>query len=180
MDAATISSKNGIGGHHRAISVDTAAGVAIHGCDEPCVFVCCDRDHGPTGLNVLKPVTLGGGLTRFKAVVYLRLRKIQGAIVSLEQLAAEFLVDDEVVSERLEKMIERLLLFCLVCKNGTVEIISGGLSGSDQVKLVLSARLVASKLKGFFFGGRRGERRRNWSVHRPSEESSGGSREGVR
>jgi hypothetical protein len=68
--------------------------------------------------------------------------------MSLEQLASEFLVDDEVGSKRLEKMIEKLLPFCLVRRNGAVEIVGGGLSGKDQVKLILSARLVASKLGG--------------------------------
>jgi hypothetical protein len=66
--------------------------------------------------------------------------------MTLNELKEKFLVNDEFRSERLESLILKALPHCVVQKNGIVEIKRLGLSGKDQVKLVLAARLIASKL----------------------------------
>src|SRR5580698_6877681 len=66
--------------------------------------------------------------------------------MSLEDLAGQFLVEDSIGSERLQRLLEKLLPHCVVHKNGAVDI-TGNFSGKESVKLVLAARLVASKLK---------------------------------
>jgi hypothetical protein len=50
-------------------------------------------------------------------------------------------------SDRLGSIIEKLLPYCVVRTNGTVEVAAEKFSGKNQVKLVLASRLVASKLK---------------------------------
>jgi hypothetical protein len=66
--------------------------------------------------------------------------------MDIKKLTEQFLVDDEATPEKLGELIQKLLRYCVVRKNGTVDISRGNLSGRDLVKLVLSARLVASKL----------------------------------
>jgi hypothetical protein len=66
--------------------------------------------------------------------------------MDLARLRSEFLVDDDVSPERLSKLIESLLRYCVVSKTGKVEVRSLDLSGRQLVKLVLVARLVAHKL----------------------------------
>jgi hypothetical protein len=67
--------------------------------------------------------------------------------VDIETLSKQFLVDDEVGSDRLGKIIEGLLPYCVVRTNGSVEVAVEKFSGKNQVKLVLASRLVASKLE---------------------------------
>lgn len=67
--------------------------------------------------------------------------------MDLNKLTEQFLVDDEATPEKLGEWIQKLLPYCVVRKNGTVDMVGGKLSGKELVKLVLSARLVASKLK---------------------------------
>jgi hypothetical protein len=66
--------------------------------------------------------------------------------MDLRELKERFIVDDDVQGERLAHLAEKALNHCVVRKNGSVEI-SSRLAGKDQVKLVLSARLIASKLE---------------------------------
>jgi hypothetical protein len=66
--------------------------------------------------------------------------------MSLDDLRSQFVVDDSVRSEKLETLIQKALPSCVVRKNGSVEIKRADLSGKQSVKLVLSARLLASKL----------------------------------
>jgi hypothetical protein len=66
--------------------------------------------------------------------------------MDLAKLTEQFLIDEDAAPERLSDLIQKLLPFCVVRKNGTVEINRSDLSGKDIVKVVLSARLVASKL----------------------------------
>jgi hypothetical protein len=66
--------------------------------------------------------------------------------MSLERLREEFLVDADFGEKRLEILIQKILPFCLVSKNGVVELKRADLSAKEQVKLVLAARLIASKL----------------------------------
>jgi hypothetical protein len=66
--------------------------------------------------------------------------------MDLKKLAEQFLVDDDTSPELLGELIQKLLPYCVVRKNGTVDVVGGNLSGKALVKLVLAARLVASKL----------------------------------
>ncbi len=66
--------------------------------------------------------------------------------MSLDDLRGQFVVDDDVRNEKLEELINRMLPHCVVRKNGSVELKRSGLAGKQRVKLVLAARLLASKL----------------------------------
>jgi predicted mannosyl-3-phosphoglycerate phosphatase (HAD superfamily) len=68
--------------------------------------------------------------------------------MDLDKLSEQFLVSEEPSRDRLGGLIQRLLPHCVVRKNGTVDITHSDRPGKELVKLVLSARLVASKLKG--------------------------------
>lgn len=66
--------------------------------------------------------------------------------MNLDNLRSQFVVDDDVRSEKLEVLIQKALPHCVVRKNGGVEIKRSDLSGKQSVKLVLAARFLASKL----------------------------------
>lgn len=66
--------------------------------------------------------------------------------MDIDELKEQFLVDDDVQKERLAQLVHKALEHCVVHKNGTVELKHKSLAGRDRVKLVLSARLLASKL----------------------------------
>lgn len=72
--------------------------------------------------------------------------------MDLAKLAEQFLVDDDAPPERLGQLIQRLIPYCVVGKSGRVELTGATRSGKQGVKLVLAARLVASKLKGSSVG----------------------------
>ena len=67
--------------------------------------------------------------------------------MDIDLLKAQFLVDGEVRSDKLARLVEKALEHCVVHKTGTVEVRDRSLPGKDQVKLVLSARLLALKLE---------------------------------
>jgi hypothetical protein len=67
--------------------------------------------------------------------------------MDLGKLTEQFLVADEVSPKRLGELVQKLLPYCVVRKSGAVDIVAGNLSGKEQVRLVLAARFVASKLK---------------------------------
>ena len=60
--------------------------------------------------------------------------------MTLEQLREQFLVDDDVPNEKLEQLIQKALPYCIVRKNGSVELRRSDLSGKQQVKVTLTAR----------------------------------------
>src|SRR5260370_29586630 len=66
--------------------------------------------------------------------------------MSLEQLREEFLVDGDLGEKRLEDLIRKILPYCVVSRDGFVELRRADLSGKARVKLVLAARLLASIL----------------------------------
>ncbi len=66
--------------------------------------------------------------------------------MSLEQLREEFLVDGDLGEKRLEDLIRKILPYCVVSRDGFVELRRADLSGKARVKLVLAARLIASML----------------------------------
>jgi Fic family protein len=72
--------------------------------------------------------------------------------MDIDNLKAQFLIGGEIQKERLAQLVHKALDHCVVHKNGTVELKEKSLAGRDQVKLVLSARLLASKLEESFSG----------------------------
>ena len=66
--------------------------------------------------------------------------------MDLDELKKQFLVDDEVVTEKLEQLLRKVLPHCVVDKKGAVHLKSSALSGKEQIRLVLAGRLIASKL----------------------------------
>jgi hypothetical protein len=68
--------------------------------------------------------------------------------MDIEKLAGQFVVDDEFGVDRLGRIIEGLLPYCVINRKGAVEIMQVGLSAKQKVKLVLAARLAASKMPG--------------------------------
>jgi hypothetical protein len=73
--------------------------------------------------------------------------------MDIAELTGKFLIDDEIATDRLSQFIQQLLPYCKVRKNGKVDVLADNLSGRDRVKLVLAARLVASKLEGSAVNG---------------------------
>jgi hypothetical protein len=66
--------------------------------------------------------------------------------MSLDDLKGKFLVEDATRNEKLEELIQKALPYCVVRKNGSVQLKRSDLSGKQQVKLVLIARLIGSRL----------------------------------
>ena len=66
--------------------------------------------------------------------------------MSIEDLKRKFIVDDDVLKSRLEPIVDKALKHCKIDKNGQVLITNTKLSAGDQVRLVLSARVIAAQL----------------------------------
>jgi hypothetical protein len=66
--------------------------------------------------------------------------------MDLEKLRKEFFVNTDLAEEDLAHLIQALRPFCAVDKSGNVKVRRADLSGRQQIKLVLAARLVAHKL----------------------------------
>lgn len=62
------------------------------------------------------------------------------------ELKKQFIVDDDVLKARIEPIVTKALAHCRLDKNGQVLITNRKLSGKDQVKLVLAARVIASQI----------------------------------
>jgi hypothetical protein len=66
--------------------------------------------------------------------------------MELEELKRKVIVDDDVLKVRLEPIVTKALLHCVIDKTGHVHINNKALSGKQQVMLTLAARAVASQL----------------------------------
>ena len=66
--------------------------------------------------------------------------------MSIDELKKQFLVDEDVVKERIENLLTKVLPHCVVDKKGTVHINDSKMSGPNKFKLVLCARYLASQL----------------------------------
>jgi hypothetical protein len=66
--------------------------------------------------------------------------------MSLDELKKQFILDDDALKERLERVIAKALEHCRIDKNGQVLIIDSGLAAKDQIKLTLAARVLAAQL----------------------------------
>ncbi|MFA6462012.1 MAG: hypothetical protein WCV90_07140 [Candidatus Woesearchaeota archaeon] len=68
----------------------------------------------------------------------------------LEDLEKQFILDGDMENEDLKTLIEKLLFFCKIDKNGYVIVDNGStkkLTTPNGILLVLSARYLASKLQ---------------------------------
>jgi hypothetical protein len=68
------------------------------------------------------------------------------SIMTREELKQKFIVDANVLRDRLEPLVTKALEHCLVGENGIVHIESKHLSSKDRIKLVLAARSLAAQL----------------------------------
>jgi hypothetical protein len=67
--------------------------------------------------------------------------------MGLEELKRQFIVDENVLKARLEPVVAKALLYCRIDKDGRVEIRNPKLSGKEQVKLALAARVIAAEME---------------------------------
>lgn len=65
---------------------------------------------------------------------------------NLAEMKQKFFISDEAANDTLEELLVKALPHCAVHKNGSVELKKFKGSARDQVKLILTARLIASKL----------------------------------
>jgi hypothetical protein len=65
--------------------------------------------------------------------------------MNIEELKKQFIVEGDVLKERLEPLVSQALKHCRIDKSGQVLITDPQLSGRDQVKLVLAARAIAAQ-----------------------------------
>ena len=66
--------------------------------------------------------------------------------MDIEELKKQFIVDENVLKSRLEPVVTKALAHCRIDKDGRVEIRNAGLSGKDQVKLALAARVIGAEM----------------------------------
>jgi hypothetical protein len=67
-------------------------------------------------------------------------------MMGIEELKKEFIVDENVLKSRLEPVVSKALAHCRIDKDGRVELRNNGLSGKEQVKLTLAARMIGSEM----------------------------------
>jgi len=67
-------------------------------------------------------------------------------MMNLETLRNQFIMEDDALKVRLEPLVTKALHFCKIDKAGQVLITNPKLASLDQVKLVLTARMIASAL----------------------------------
>lgn len=66
--------------------------------------------------------------------------------MSIEDLKRKFIVDDDVLKNRLEDITTKALEHCVVDKKGNVHFNSSNLSAREKLSLILAARAVASQM----------------------------------
>lgn len=66
--------------------------------------------------------------------------------MGIEELRKQFIVDEDLLKSRLEPVVTKALVHCRIDKDGRVEIRNTGLSGKDQVKLTLAARVIGAEM----------------------------------
>ena len=67
-----------------------------------------------------------------------------------EDLKRRFIVDEKTVAKDLETLVEKALEFCVVDTTGRVHLKQHELPAKVRIKLVLSARRIASQLDASF------------------------------
>jgi hypothetical protein len=67
-------------------------------------------------------------------------------MIGIEELKKQFIVDENELKSRLEPVVGKALMHCRIDKDGRVEIRNTRLSGKEQVKLTLAARVIGSEM----------------------------------
>lgn len=66
--------------------------------------------------------------------------------MSIEELKKKFIVDDDVLSSRLEAIATKALAHCVVDKKGAVHFNNPKLTAKEKLQLTLAARAIASQM----------------------------------
>lgn len=66
--------------------------------------------------------------------------------MSIEELRKKFIVDDDVLKNRLEEIATKALQLCVLDKKGNVHFNNSKLSPREKLRLTLAARAIASQL----------------------------------
>jgi hypothetical protein len=66
--------------------------------------------------------------------------------MSIEDLKKKFIVDDDVLKNRLEEIATKALQLCVLDKKGNVHFNNSKLSPREKLRLTLAARAIASQL----------------------------------
>ena len=66
--------------------------------------------------------------------------------MSIEELKKKFIVDDDVLKERLEAIATKALERCFLDKNGNVHFNNPKLKSTEKLRLILAARAVAAQM----------------------------------
>src|ERR1700722_10127006 len=66
--------------------------------------------------------------------------------MSIEDLKKKFIVDDDVLKNRLEEIATKALEHCVVDKKGNVHFNGSNLSAREKLSLILAARAIASQM----------------------------------
>ena len=66
--------------------------------------------------------------------------------MSIEDLKKKFIVDDDVLKNRLEEIATKALQLCVLDKKGNVHFNNSKLNPTEKLRLTLAARAIASQL----------------------------------
>lgn len=66
--------------------------------------------------------------------------------MSIEDLRKKFIVDDDVLKSRLEAIVTKALVHCVIDKKGAVHFNDPRLTTKEKLQLTLAARAVASQM----------------------------------
>lgn len=66
--------------------------------------------------------------------------------MSIEELKKKFIVDDDVLKDRLEPIATKALAHCVVDKKGAVHFNNPKLTAKKKLQLTLAARAIASRM----------------------------------
>jgi hypothetical protein len=67
-------------------------------------------------------------------------------VMTKEELKRKFIVGADALKDRIEELVTKALVHCVVGENGIVHVSSKSLSTKDRIKLVLTARSLAAQL----------------------------------
>jgi hypothetical protein len=70
--------------------------------------------------------------------------------MDIADLKKKFIVSESEVGKDLAQLVEKALEFCVVDNTGRVHLKGSGLPAKIRIKLILSARRIASQLDGSF------------------------------
>jgi hypothetical protein len=66
--------------------------------------------------------------------------------MTLEHLKGKFIIDDDVLTRRLETIVEKVLKYCVIDKKGNIHFNDPKLKTRERMKLTLAARTLAAQM----------------------------------